>query len=142
MTGARPSDRAMRWVTAIDGHQIRQLRCQRGPACEELAALAGISLDTLAKLERERGSMLSDANAGQARRRTARPGCLVHTCDRSAPAGQTRCHVTRNIAGWVISGTVSNAALFLRPGVSTPGFVLLAAGWHGTARRTAIQWSP
>ena len=56
MTGTRPNDRAMRWVTAIDGQQIRQLRCQRGLAREELAGLAGISLDTLARLERERGA--------------------------------------------------------------------------------------
>lgn len=56
MTGARPSDRALRWVTAVDGRQIRHLRRQRGLARAELAGLAGISLDTLARLERERGA--------------------------------------------------------------------------------------
>ena len=54
MTGAWPNDRALRWLTAVDGQQIRHLRGQRGLAREELAGLAGISLDTLARLERER----------------------------------------------------------------------------------------
>ena len=51
MTGTRPSDR---WLTAVDGQQIRHLRRQRGLAREELAGLAGISPETLARLERER----------------------------------------------------------------------------------------
>ncbi len=54
MTGTWPNDRALRWLTAVDGQQIRHLRRQRGLAREELAGLAGISLDTLARLERER----------------------------------------------------------------------------------------
>jgi len=53
MTGTRISDRALRWVTSVDGQQIRHLRRQRGLAREELARLAGISPDTLARLERE-----------------------------------------------------------------------------------------
>lgn len=44
MTGTRLSDRALRWVTPVDGQQIRHLRRQRGLAREELARLAGISL--------------------------------------------------------------------------------------------------
>lgn len=56
MTGTRLSDRALRWVTPVDGQQIRHLRRQRGLAREELARLAGISLHTLARRERERGA--------------------------------------------------------------------------------------
>lgn len=55
MTGTRPNDRALRWLTAVDGQQIRHLRRQQGMARKELAGLAGISPDTLARLERERG---------------------------------------------------------------------------------------
>jgi transcriptional regulator with XRE-family HTH domain len=56
MTGTRPNDRALRWLTAVDGQQIRHLRRQQGMARKELAGLAGISPDTLARLERERGA--------------------------------------------------------------------------------------
>jgi len=54
MTGTRPNDRALRWLTAVDGQQIRHLRRQQGMARKELAGLAGISPDTLARRERER----------------------------------------------------------------------------------------
>lgn len=53
MTGTRLSDRALRWVTSVDGQQIRHLRRQLGLTREELAVLAGISPDTLARLERQ-----------------------------------------------------------------------------------------
>lgn len=53
MTGTRLSDRALRWVTSVDGQQIRHLRRQRRLTREELAVLAGISPDTLARLERQ-----------------------------------------------------------------------------------------
>lgn len=56
MTGTRLSDRVLRWVTSVDGQQIRHLRRQRGLAREQLARLAGISPDTLARLERERAA--------------------------------------------------------------------------------------
>ena len=56
MTGTRLSDRALRWVTSVNGQQIRHLRRQRGLAREQLARLAGISPDTLARLERERAA--------------------------------------------------------------------------------------
>jgi transcriptional regulator with XRE-family HTH domain len=53
MTPTRPSDRALRWLTTVDGQQLRRLRLQRGLGREELAGLAGISLVTVAKIERE-----------------------------------------------------------------------------------------
>jgi Helix-turn-helix domain len=54
MTAAKPSSRSQRWITAVDGHRLRELRRQRGLAREELARLANVSLTTLARLERSR----------------------------------------------------------------------------------------
>jgi transcriptional regulator with XRE-family HTH domain len=44
--------RAHRWNTALDGQRLRQLRHQHGLSQEQLAAKAGISLATVARLER------------------------------------------------------------------------------------------
>ena len=41
-----------RWTTAIDGQLLRQMRRQRGLSRERLADLAGVSLTTVARLER------------------------------------------------------------------------------------------
>jgi DNA-binding XRE family transcriptional regulator len=41
-----------RWLTAIDGQLLRQMRRQRGLSQERLADLAGVSLTTVARLER------------------------------------------------------------------------------------------
>ena len=43
---------AHRWNTALDGQRLRQLRRQHGLSQEQLAAKAGISLATVARLER------------------------------------------------------------------------------------------
>jgi transcriptional regulator with XRE-family HTH domain len=48
-----PSNRAQRWTTIADGQRIRELRRQCGLAQAELAGLAGVSLDTVARLERQ-----------------------------------------------------------------------------------------
>ena len=48
-----PSNRAQRWTTIANGQRIRELRCRCGLAQAELAALAGVSLDTVARLERQ-----------------------------------------------------------------------------------------
>jgi transcriptional regulator with XRE-family HTH domain len=48
-----PSNRAQRWTAIANGQHIRELRRQRGLAQAELAALAGVSLDTVARLERQ-----------------------------------------------------------------------------------------
>jgi transcriptional regulator with XRE-family HTH domain len=48
-----PSNRARRWTTIANGQRIRELRRQCGLAQVELAALAGVSLDTVARLERQ-----------------------------------------------------------------------------------------
>ena len=44
--------RAHRWNIALDGQRLRQLRRQHGLSQEQLAAKAGISLATVARLER------------------------------------------------------------------------------------------
>jgi predicted transcriptional regulator len=41
-----------RWTTAIDGQLLRRMRRQRGLSQERLANLAGVSLTTVARLER------------------------------------------------------------------------------------------
>jgi DNA-binding XRE family transcriptional regulator len=53
MTATRPSSRAQRWITAVDGQRLRELRRQRGLAQEELADLASVGLTTVARLERQ-----------------------------------------------------------------------------------------
>lgn len=49
-----PASRAasQRWTTVIDGHRLRRLRRQHSLSQEELAAKAGISQATVARLER------------------------------------------------------------------------------------------
>jgi transcriptional regulator with XRE-family HTH domain len=50
MTGAtRPGQR---WITVLDGERLRKLRRQRGLSQEKLANRAGISITTVARLER------------------------------------------------------------------------------------------
>jgi DNA-binding XRE family transcriptional regulator len=44
---------AQRWTTVLDGERLRQLRQQHGLSREKLADLAGISLTTMARLERQ-----------------------------------------------------------------------------------------
>jgi DNA-binding XRE family transcriptional regulator len=44
---------AQRWTTVLDGKRLRQLRQQHGLSQEKLADLAGISLTTIARLERQ-----------------------------------------------------------------------------------------
>jgi transcriptional regulator with XRE-family HTH domain len=49
-----PATRAGRsWTTTLDGARLRQLRRQHGLSQEELADRAGISLATVARLERQ-----------------------------------------------------------------------------------------
>jgi DNA-binding transcriptional regulator YiaG len=55
-TSPRNSRRPSRFLTAIDGQQLRRLRRQHGLSQEALADQAGISLTTLARLERQRRS--------------------------------------------------------------------------------------
>jgi len=47
---------AQRWTTVLDGGRLRQLRQQHGLSQEKLADLAGISLTTMARLERQHRS--------------------------------------------------------------------------------------
>ena len=46
------SNTAQRWTTVLDGQRLRQLRRQHGLSQEKLADRAGISLTTVARLER------------------------------------------------------------------------------------------
>jgi len=48
-----PSNRARRWTTVADGQRIRELRHQCGLGQAELAERAGVSLHTIARLERQ-----------------------------------------------------------------------------------------
>jgi DNA-binding XRE family transcriptional regulator len=52
----RQSRTPSRFLTAIDGQRLRRLRRQHGLSQEALADQAGISLTTLARLERQRRS--------------------------------------------------------------------------------------
>ena len=45
------AQRSQRWVTVLDGTQLRQLRRQHGLSQHQLAAEAGISQSTIARLE-------------------------------------------------------------------------------------------
>ena len=44
---------AQRWTTVVDGERLKQLRQQHRLSQEKLADLAGISLTTMARLERQ-----------------------------------------------------------------------------------------
>lgn len=59
MTGGQPAARPRLGAATqpqtfiLDGHRLRQLRRQRGLSQEELADQAGVSLTTVARLERQ-----------------------------------------------------------------------------------------
>ena len=48
-----PLPRPGRWIVTLDGQRLRQLRRQHGLSQERLADLAGVSLTTVARLERQ-----------------------------------------------------------------------------------------
>ncbi|MGI8449512.1 MAG: helix-turn-helix domain-containing protein [Streptosporangiaceae bacterium] len=47
---------AQRWIALLDGHRLRQLRRQHGLSRDQLAAKAGISPATVARLERQQSA--------------------------------------------------------------------------------------
>lgn len=49
-----PIQTSNRWTITVDGARLRRLRHQRGLSREQLAAKAGISAGTVARLERLR----------------------------------------------------------------------------------------
>jgi DNA-binding XRE family transcriptional regulator len=53
MTGTGHATQAQRWTTILDGQRLRELRRQRGLSQDKLAAQAGVSLTTVARLERQ-----------------------------------------------------------------------------------------
>ena len=57
MMSDRPG--TQRWTAIVAGKRLRELRRQRGIAQEELAARAGISLTTVARLERQESAACS-----------------------------------------------------------------------------------
>lgn len=54
MTDPVPSSGpSARWTTTVDGHRLRQIRHQHALSQDQLADRAGISLATVARLERQ-----------------------------------------------------------------------------------------
>jgi predicted transcriptional regulator len=53
MMTTKRTGRADRWITVIDGQQLRELRRQQALSQVELARLAGVSAHTVSKLERQ-----------------------------------------------------------------------------------------
>jgi DNA-binding XRE family transcriptional regulator len=56
---------AQRWTTVLDGERLRQLRQQHRLSQEKLADLAGISLTTMARLERQDRSLCRSWTLGR-----------------------------------------------------------------------------
>jgi transcriptional regulator with XRE-family HTH domain len=52
----RPTGHAERWTAVVDGQRLRELRHQRALSQVELAKLAGVSVHTVSKLERQPAS--------------------------------------------------------------------------------------
>jgi transcriptional regulator with XRE-family HTH domain len=52
----RPTGNPDRWTAVVDGQRLRELRRQKALSQAELAKLAGISVHTVAKLERQPAS--------------------------------------------------------------------------------------
>lgn len=57
--------RAQRWTTVLDNDRLRQLRLQHGLSQSELARKAGISLATMARLERQPGRRCRSRTLGR-----------------------------------------------------------------------------
>jgi DNA-binding XRE family transcriptional regulator len=56
LAGLQSSRTPKLWTTVVDGQRLRRLRRQRGLSQGALAEQAGISLTTVARLERQRRS--------------------------------------------------------------------------------------
>lgn len=76
-----------RWLTTLDGNQLRQARRQRGLTQARLAGLAGISLTTIARLEQghSRASCRTRTLARLAAALGEDPGRLTSTTQDSPP---------------------------------------------------------
>ena len=74
---------AQRWTTVLDGELLRQLRQQHGLSQEKLADLAGISLTTMARLERQHRSPCRSWTLGRL------AAALNETPAAIAPGGRT-----------------------------------------------------
>jgi transcriptional regulator with XRE-family HTH domain len=48
-----PPSGTQRWITVLDGRQLRRLRQQRGLSQQQLASLAAISVTAVTRLERQ-----------------------------------------------------------------------------------------
>ena len=74
---------ARRWTTVLDGERLRQLRQQHGLTQEKLADLAGVSLTTMARLERQDRSPCRSWTLGRL------AAALKETPAAIAPGGRT-----------------------------------------------------
>jgi len=92
---------AQRWTTVLDGERLRQLRQQHGLSQEKLADLAGISLTTMARLERQDRSPCRSWTLGRL------AAALKETPAAIAPGGRTEATVPTS---------TSNASSPLAPG--------------------------
>jgi transcriptional regulator with XRE-family HTH domain len=56
MAATKSTSQAQRWTAVIDGQRLRELRRQQALSQAELAKRAGVSADTVSKLERQPAS--------------------------------------------------------------------------------------
>ncbi len=56
MMTVRPTGHPDRWTAVVDGQRLRELRRQQALSQAELAKLAGVSVHTVSKLERQPAS--------------------------------------------------------------------------------------
>lgn len=79
-TTQSPSRGVQRWITVLDGNQLRRLRQQRGLSQEQLASQAGINLSAVTRLERQAlGSCRRQTLARLAAALGEQPGALSPT---------------------------------------------------------------
>lgn len=82
--------RAQRWIVAVDGHRLRQLRRERQLSQKSLAVRAGISAGTIGLLERQaRASCRGRTLARLAAALGAPPSALLFSAHKDrTPSGQ------------------------------------------------------
>jgi DNA-binding XRE family transcriptional regulator len=74
-----------RWTTALDGLKLRQLRRQHGLSQERLADRAGISLTTMARLERQHRSPCRTYTLARLAVALGEPAALISFADPPTP---------------------------------------------------------
>jgi DNA-binding XRE family transcriptional regulator len=87
--GTKPTRPVPPHTFILDGHRLRQLRHQRGLSHEELADQAGISLTTVARLERQLQASCRGWTLGRLARALGEPSATItlqHSSDKPEPA--------------------------------------------------------